>query len=286
MDLLGTTLETSILPVLNSTIHLKKPFPSPIPALEGTNVLLSRFHNRPRDPPGSSWIISSIDDRRKRVLCAISPQVAQGFYDKYHTEITEETGLVIKFVAAPALSLVSGAFIDSLPPFLPVQYDPSKYRGISDARMIVVVTKAVHKVSQGASLQHRFVPMLSVVIDKQPESPTKTLYPPDRRARKRVEFQQGYMSQKYDFTDLQKLAEPSRGSLEDVITRDEALDRGFELTQPDKVFHHKAMMKEFLVDEKKMETERVEDEEMEYWTEVFETLEGEVGKRTPFIQRK
>ncbi|AOW00433.1 hypothetical protein B0I73DRAFT_161645 [Yarrowia lipolytica] len=105
--------------------------------------------------------------------------------------------------------------VDSLAPFLPVQYDPSKYMGIFHARMIVVVTQPVHKIAQGASLQNRFVPMLSVVIDKQLDQADKPRYLPGRRAAKRrVEFQEGCMSQRTVFTDPSRLCELLRGSLE------------------------------------------------------------------------
>ncbi|VBB78960.1 Hypothetical protein conserved in the Yarrowia clade [Yarrowia lipolytica] len=304
MDLLGTTLENAILPTLNATIRSKKPFPTPIPQLEHTNVLISKFYNRPRDSPGSSWLICCVDDRRKRVLCAISPEVAKQFQDKYHTELTEETSLVIKFLNAPYLSLVSGSFVDSLPLFLPVQYDPSKYMGISDARMIVVVTQPVHKIAQGASLQHRFVPMLSVVIDKQPDQAGKPIYPPDRRATKRrVEFQEGYMSQRTVFTDLRRLSEPSRGSLDDAPGKhisEELLRIGGMRAQSGgdrqekrvpKKFDHSGYLRDIMGGEEvrtEIESLDVDEEHLEYWSEVFELLneDTEVPRRTPFLNVK
>lgn len=307
MDLLGTTLENAVLPTLNATIRNKQPFPAPIPQLENTNVLISRFYNRPRDSPGSSWLMCCVDDRRKRVLCAISPEVAKQFCEKYQTELTEETGLVIKFVRAPQLSLVSGSFVDSLPPFLPVQYDPSKYMGISDARMILVVTQPVHKVTQGASLQHRFVPMLSVVIDKQPDQGDQPIYPPDRRAKRRVEFQEGYLSQRTVFTDLSRLAEPSRGSLDDSPAKKiseglfriegvraqqepESAQRGGdkEEKREPKRFDHSGYVKELMSEEELEEITdpfQVDENQLEYWTEVFGLLkeDSELPRRTPFL---
>lgn len=300
MDLLGTTLENAVLPTLNATIRNKQPFPAPIPQLENTNVLISRFCNRPRDSPGSSWLICCVDDRRKRILCAISPEVAKQFGDKYQYELTEEAGLVIKFMHAPQLSLVSGSFVDSLPPFLPVQYDPSKYMGISDARMILVVTHPVHKVTQGASLQHRFVPMLSVVIDRQPDLGDQPIYPPDRRAKRRVEFQDGYLSQRTVFTDLRRLDEPSRGSLDDSpagiggvqaqFEPESAQREGTEKREPKK-FDHSRYVQDLMVGEDLEATVdpfEVDEAQLDYWTEVFGLLkeDSELPRRTPFLHPK
>ncbi|KAG5356690.1 hypothetical protein CJU90_2033 [Yarrowia sp. C11] len=291
MDLLGITLENAVLPTLNATIRNRKPFPAPIAELTNTNVLLSKFYHRPRDASGSSWLICCVDDRRKRILCAISPEVARLFYNKYQTELTEETGLVVRFQHAPHLSLISGSFVDSLPPFLPVQYDPSNYQGISDARMILVVTQPLHKVTQGASLQHRFVPMLSVVLDRQQPEADMPIYPPDRGAKRRVEFQEGYMSQGTAFTDLRRLSEPSRGSLEDGNRINEELmgmeERQYETPKVEKTFDHSRYLEELVGEEmvERIESVDVDQEQLQHWTEVFGLLKenSELPRRTPFL---
>ncbi|KAB8279923.1 hypothetical protein B0I72DRAFT_143389 [Yarrowia lipolytica] len=53
------------LPTLNATVRSKETFPTLIPPLEKTKVLFSKFYNRLRDSPGSSWLICSVDDRQK-----------------------------------------------------------------------------------------------------------------------------------------------------------------------------------------------------------------------------
>lgn len=212
MEFLGEVFERSILPALNSAVHSRTPFPVPVPELEEINVVISHFHNRPRDP--RTWTLTFVNDRRKRVLCMFEPGAAAQYCRRFGQRLTEETGLVVK-LRGVELGLISGKFVDSIPQFLPVQWSKNDWR-VRDARMVLIISGPVLKVAQGATFEPLFIPQLSIVLDTPPpppKEPEKLLYPPNPKAKDRIEFQDDYYSQPVAHYDLEMLAVPSKGSM-------------------------------------------------------------------------